>query len=94
MADRPCGAGFLPSEHQGVPFREGADPILRVANPKGIDRTAARQTLDLLNKLNRGTHGKMGDPEINARIEAYEMAYRMQAGSRIDGFFQGKPGDP
>jgi uncharacterized protein (DUF1501 family) len=73
------GSGFLPSEHQGVPFREGAEPILHVANPKGIDRTAQRQTLDLLNKLNRGSHGKMGDPEINARIEAYEMAYRMQA---------------
>jgi hypothetical protein len=62
-----------------VPFREGAEPILHVANPKGIDRTAQRQTLDLLNTLNRGSHGKMGDPEINARIEAYEMAYRMQA---------------
>ena len=73
------GSGFLPSEHQGVPFREGAEPILHVANPKGIDRTAQRQTLDLLNTLNRGSHGKMGDPEINARIEAYEMAYRMQA---------------
>ena len=40
---------------------------------------AQRQTLDLLNKLNLGTHQKMGDPEITARIEAYEMAYRMQA---------------
>ena len=88
------GSGFLPSEHQGVPFREGADPILHVTNPKGIDRTAQRQTLDLLKKLNRGTHQKMGDPEINARIEAYEMAYRMQARApRIDGFLQGEPGD-
>ncbi|MDA0723308.1 MAG: DUF1501 domain-containing protein, partial [Verrucomicrobia bacterium] len=34
------GSGFLPSEHQGVPFREGSDPILHVSNPKGIDRTA------------------------------------------------------
>ena len=73
------GSGFLPSEHQGVPFRQGADPILHVSNPKGIDRTAQRQTLDLLNKLNRNSLNRMGDPEINARIEAYEMAYRMQA---------------
>ena len=64
------GSGFLPSEHQGVPFREGSDPILHVTNPKGIDRTAQRQTLDLLNKLNRRTHQRMGDPEITARIEA------------------------
>ena len=73
------GSGFLPSEHQGVPFRQGADPILHVSNPKGIDRTAQRQTLDLLSKLNRNSLNRMGDPEINARIEAYEMAYRMQA---------------
>jgi len=73
------GSGFLPSEHQGVPFREGSDPILHVTNPKGIDRTAQRQTLDLIHKLNKGNFKKMGDPEINARIEAYEMAYRMQA---------------
>jgi len=73
------GSGFLPSEHQGVPFRKGPDPILHVSNPKGIDRTAQRQTLDLLNKLNRNSLNRMGDPEINARIEAYEMAYRMQA---------------
>ena len=73
------GSGFLPSEHQGVPFRQGADPILHVSNPKGIDRTTQRQTLDLLSKLNRNSLNRMGDPEINARIEAYEMAYRMQA---------------
>ena len=73
------GSGFLPSEHQGVPFREGADPILHVSNPKGIDRTAQRHTLDLLNTLNQKNLGQVGDPEINARIEAYEMAYRMQA---------------
>jgi uncharacterized protein (DUF1501 family) len=73
------GSGFLPSEHQGVPFREGTDPILHVSNPKGIDRVAQRQTLDLLNTLNRQSHQRLGDPEINARIEAYEMAYRMQA---------------
>ena len=73
------GSGFLPSEHQGVPFREGVDPILHVSNPKGIDRTAQRHTLDLLNTLNQKNLGQVGDPEINARIEAYEMAYRMQA---------------
>ncbi len=73
------GSGFLPSEHQGVPFRKGPDPILHVSNPKGIDRTAQRHTLDLLSTLNQSSLGQFGDPEINARIEAYEMAYRMQA---------------
>ena len=73
------GSGFLPSEHQGVPFRKGPDPILHVSNPKGIDRKAQRHTLDLLNTLNQSSLSQFGDPEINARIEAYEMAYRMQA---------------
>jgi len=72
-------SGFLPSEHQGVPFRESGDPILHVSNPKGIDEKAQRQTLDLLQKLNKERSQVMGDPEITARIEAYEMAYRMQS---------------
>ncbi len=72
-------SGFLPSEHQGVAFRESGDPILHVSNPKGIDNQAQRQTLDLLNKLNSERASIMGDPEINARIEAYEMAFRMQS---------------
>ena len=88
------GSGFLPSEHQGVPFRQGADPILHVSNPKGIDRTAQRQTLDLLSKLNRNSLNRMGDPEINARIEAYEMAYRMQARApELMDFCSGEPGN-
>ncbi|MDG1892368.1 MAG: DUF1501 domain-containing protein [Verrucomicrobiota bacterium] len=73
------GSGFLPSEHQGVPFREGNDPILHLSNPKGIDDLAQRQTLDALEHLNRIQHRNVGDPEIRTRIEAYEMAYRMQS---------------
>ena len=73
------GSGFLPSEHQGVPFREGNDPILHLSNPKGIDRVAQRQTLDALSHLNGLSHQQLRDPEIKTRIEAYEMAYRMQA---------------
>ena len=73
------GVGFLPSEHQGVPFREGNDPILHLSNPKGIDRVAQRQTLDALSHLNGLSHQQLRDPEIKTRIEAYEMAYRMQA---------------
>ena len=68
-----------PSEHQGVPFREGNDPILHLSNPKGIDRVAQRQTLDALSHLNELSHQQLRDPEIKTRIEAYEMAYRMQA---------------
>lgn len=72
-------AGFLPSTHQGVPFRSQGDPILHVANPPGIDTQAQRDSIDLVNRLNRRQLDQTGDPEIATRINAYEMAYRMQA---------------
>ncbi len=71
-------SGFLPSTHQGVPFRSQGDPILHVSNPKGVDMQAQRDSLDLIRRLNRERLEVVGDPEINARIEACEMAYRMQ----------------
>ena len=73
------GVGFPPIRTPGVPFREGNDPILHLSNPKGIDRVAQRQTLDALSHLNGLSHQQLRDPEIKTRIEAYEMAYRMQA---------------
>jgi len=72
-------AGFLPGEHQGVPFRSSGDPILHISNPAGVSRTTQRKTLDLVQKLNSRRLDVVGDPEIATRIEAYEMAYRMQA---------------
>lgn len=71
--------GFLPGEHQGVPFRSGGDPILHVANPKGIDRKTQRATLDLLADLNQRRLDALQVEDIHSRIESYEMAYRMQA---------------
>lgn len=71
-------AGFLPGEHQGVPFRGSGDPILNVANPPGVDRATQRQTLDLVSKLNRRRFARLEVDAINTRIESYEMSYRMQ----------------
>ena len=71
-------AGFLPSSYQGVPFRSTGDPILDLSNPRGIDATEQRQTLDAIADLNRIQASVTGDPEIKTRIDAYEMAYRMQ----------------
>jgi uncharacterized protein (DUF1501 family) len=72
-------SGFLPSTHQGVPFRSHGDPILNVSNPPGFDRQAQRESLDLIRSLNQKQLEKVGDPEITTRINAYEMAFRMQA---------------
>lgn len=72
-------SGFLPSSYQGVPFRSQGDPILHVSNPAGIDDQAQRDSLDLLGQLNQKAYQRIGDPEIESRIAAYEMAWRMQA---------------
>jgi hypothetical protein len=78
LYDRLWGSGFLPSEHQGVRFRSGRDPVLYLNNPNGITPSLRRETLDDLAKLNRMRLEATGDPEIETRITQYEMAYRMQ----------------
>jgi hypothetical protein len=75
---RYWGNGFLPGNHQGVQFRGSGDPVLYVNNPPGIDATNRRKLLDAVQQLNHIRLGAIGDPEISTRIEAYEMAYRMQ----------------
>ncbi|MBS0265145.1 MAG: DUF1501 domain-containing protein [Planctomycetes bacterium] len=72
-------SGFLPTTYQGVPFRSGAEPILDLANPPGIDATRQKQFVDAVNDLNALRLGETHDPEIATRIAAYEMAYRMQS---------------
>jgi hypothetical protein len=76
---RLWGSGFLPSQHQGVLLRAGADPVLYLENPSGIARPQRRQLLDDLAVLNQRFAEDVGDPETLARIHAYEMAFRMQA---------------
>ena len=75
---RLWGSGFLPSQHQGVRFRSGSDPVIYLSNPDGVDAAARRSMLDAVGALNAMNHEAVGDPEINARIEQYEMAFRMQ----------------
>jgi hypothetical protein len=75
---RLWGNGFLPSIHQGVQFRSGKDPVLYLKNPDGISSVARRKMLDRLAELHAIEYQELGDPEINARVAQYEMAYRMQ----------------
>src|SRR5258707_9961573 len=72
------GSGFLPSAHQGVPFRSGGDPILDLSSPKGISTRNEQQALEAIRDLNMAKLAETGDPEITTRIAAYEMADRMQ----------------
>ena len=75
---RLWGNGFLDSRHQGVQFRAGSDAVLYLGNPPGIDGTDRRRHLDYLRKLQNLQHDALNDPEIEAKIAQYEMAYRMQ----------------
>ena len=78
LYDRLWGSGFLPTEYAGTKFMSVGDPVPYLANPKGMDKQARRRWLDHLGKINQQHQQKMGDPEITARIKAYELAYRMQ----------------
>lgn len=78
LFSRLWGSGFLPTQHQGVRFRSGQDPVLYLSNPPGIDAVSRRDMLDGVSALNRLAAQAFGDPEINTRIAQYEMAFRMQ----------------
>ncbi len=78
LYDRLWGSGFLPSQHQGVKFRNTGDAVLYLSNPPGVSSDARRSTLDRLAALNQERKEVVGDPEIQTRIAQYEMAFRMQ----------------
>ncbi|MDF1751998.1 MAG: DUF1501 domain-containing protein [Verrucomicrobiales bacterium] len=78
LFSRLWGSGYLPSSHQGVMLRPGADAVLYLQNPTGVTSSDRRRLLDRLARLNHMQAEETGDPETLARINAYEMAYRMQ----------------
>ncbi|GAB5406742.1 MAG: DUF1501 domain-containing protein [Aureliella sp.] len=78
LFSRLWGSGFLPSKHQGVQFRSGAEPVLYLKNPPGVPSSTRRRMLDSLAEINAQRFDDVGDPEIQTRIAQYEMAYRMQ----------------
>ncbi|NND09321.1 MAG: DUF1501 domain-containing protein [Saprospiraceae bacterium] len=78
LYSRLWGNGFLPSKHQGVQFRSGADPVLYLNNPASVTKEDRARQLAYLEQLHRMELERMGDPEINTNIAKYEMAFRMQ----------------
>src|SRR6266850_1992103 len=72
-------AGFMPAAFQGTLFRSQGSPLLDLATPPGVSPRTQRASLDLLNQLNQEhLRERPGDSELNARIESYELAFRMQ----------------
>lgn len=78
LSNRLWSSGFLSPEHAAVALRAGNDPVLHLGNPPGIDGDVRRAMIDGVNELNRQLFERVGDPETNARIAQYEMAFRMQ----------------
>ena len=72
--------GFLPAPYQGTPLRPKGSPILDLKPMAGITPSHQRSNLDLLAKLNQ-QHAKRHPThqELSARMDAYELAFRMQA---------------
>jgi hypothetical protein len=78
LVSRLWGSGFLPSRHQGVRFRSGADPVLYLKDPTGLDRNSKRQMLNALDELHQLKLAEEPDPQLETRIAHYELSYRMQ----------------
>ncbi|MEP6727343.1 MAG: DUF1501 domain-containing protein [Bacteroidota bacterium] len=70
--------GFLDSVHQGVQFSSGENPVLYLNDPESVTKSDRRLMLDKIASLNQQSYEAFGDPEINAKVQQYELAYRMQ----------------
>lgn len=78
IASRQWSAGFLPSRFQGVEFNSTGDPVHYVKNPGGISRRQQRELVNAIAKLNALRNESVRNPEIETRIAAYELAFKMQ----------------
>jgi uncharacterized protein (DUF1501 family) len=78
ISARLWSAGFLSAEYAGVALRSGGDPVLYLNNPAGVNHRLRRRMLDGVNALNQVQQDRLGDPETQARIAQFEMAFRMQ----------------
>jgi hypothetical protein len=104
LAARQWAAGMLPSRFQGVEFNSAGDPVHYVSNPKGVSRTQQNALVQTIQQLDSHRNTLVDNPEIEARIAAYEMAFRMQASvpeltdvsnepQRVLDMYGAKPGD-
>ncbi len=78
IASRQWSAGFLPSRFQGVEFNSSGEPVHYVRNPAGVSASQQRALVDTLREINVHRNQVVRNPEIDTRIAAYEMAFRMQ----------------
>jgi uncharacterized protein (DUF1501 family) len=79
ISSRLWGSSYLPGKHAGVSLRSLGDPVLFLKDNPGVSKEMRRKMLDGLGKLNMKSYDAIGDPEIQNRVQQYEMAYRMQS---------------
>lgn len=79
IASRQWSAGFLPSRHQGVEFNSTGEPVYYVNNPPGVSNVQQRSVVQSVMQLDAARNAKLQNPEVDSRIAAYEMAFRMQS---------------
>jgi Protein of unknown function (DUF1501) len=78
IASRQWSSGFLPSRFQGVEFNSSGDPVHYVGNPPGVTMREQRRLVEAINALNRHRNQAVHNPELETRVAAYELAFRMQ----------------
>ena len=75
---RLWGSGFLSNRYAGIALRSQGEPVLYLGDPPGMTRNTRKALIDSVNALNQISYREVGDPETQARISQYEMAFRMQ----------------
>ncbi len=78
IAARQWHSGFLPSRFQGVHFRSKGDAVLYLRDPAGVTHAQQRDVIDAVRALTRAQPDWVDDPEVQARLAQYEMAFKMQ----------------
>jgi hypothetical protein len=79
ISQRMWDSGFLPGRFQGVEFNSTGDPVYYLRNPKGVSGEQQRNLVDAVGELDRHRNATVRSPEVETRIAAYEMAFKMQA---------------
>src|SRR5829696_5848209 len=79
ISQRMWGNGFLPGRFQGVEFNSTGDPVYYVRNPKGVSQDQQHELVDAVQALDRHRNATLRNPDVDTRIQQYEMAFRMQA---------------
>ncbi len=76
----PYNTGYLPTVYQGTVFRSGQSPVLHLDSPAGVTPATQRETLDYIAAMDKQhLASRENDSALEARIAAYELAFRMQS---------------